>query len=71
MSDTLRGVDMDIEELKEDLKTRQEAVAKEYNDLVTQEQALAQRKRSLIEEIHKLNGETRMLNKLNGDKPKE
>ena len=71
MSDTLKGVDMDIEELKEDLKTRQEAVAKEYNDLVTQEQALAQRKRSLIEEIHKLNGETRMLNKLNGDKPKE
>jgi len=62
---------MTIEELKEDLKTRQEAVAKEYNDLVTQEQALAQRKRSLIEEIHKLNGETRMLNKLNGDKPKE
>jgi len=71
MSDTLRGVDMDIEVLRADLKTRQEAVAKEYNDLVTQEQALAQRKRSLIEEIHKLNGETRMLNKLNGDKPKE
>ena len=67
----MRGVDMDIEVLRADLKTRQEAVAKEYNDLVTQEQALAQRKRSLIEEIHKLNGETRMLNKLNGDKPKE
>ena len=62
---------MDIEVLRADLKTRQEAVAKEYNDLVTQEQALAQRKRSLIEEIHKLNGETRMLNKLSDNEPKK
>jgi len=62
---------MTIEELKEDLDTRQQTVVKEFNDLLEQERVLAQRKRSLIEEIHKLNGETRMLNKLNGDKPKE
>jgi len=62
---------MDIEKFREDLDTRQQTVVKEFNDLLEQERALAQRKRSLIEEIHKLNGETRMLNKLNGDKPKE
>ena len=62
---------MDIEKFREDLDTRQQTVVKEFNDLLEQERVLAQRKRSLIEEIHKLNGETRMLNKLNGDKPKE
>ena len=64
---------MDIKREQADLKTRQEAVVKELNEVIAQEQALAARKQQLVEEALRLNGETRLLNKLskNGDKPKE
>jgi len=65
---------MEIKEAKEvkaDLKTRQEAVVKGINEVIAQEQQLAAQKQGLIEEALRLNGEARMLNRLNGDKPKE
>lgn len=61
---------MDIAKEKADLKERQEALVKELNEVIAQEQALAQRKQQLIEEALRLNGEARLLNRLDGDKPK-
>jgi uncharacterized coiled-coil protein SlyX len=58
---------MDIQKEKADLKIRQETVVKELNEVITQERTLAQRKQALIEEALKLNGEARMLNRLDGD----
>jgi hypothetical protein len=61
---------MDIQKERATLKERQEAVVKELNEVIVQEQALANRKQQLIEEALQLNGEARLLNRLNGDKPK-
>jgi len=60
---------MDIQKEKAELKERQEAVVKDLNEVMAQEQALAQRKQQLIEEALRLNGEARLLNRLDGDKP--
>ena len=61
---------MDIQKEKAELKERQEAVVKGLNEVMAQEQAVAQRKQQLIEEALRLNGEARLLNRLDGDKPK-
>jgi len=61
---------MDIKEEKADLQKRQGALATRLNEILTQEQNLAQEKRQIIEEIKLNNGEARMLNRLNGDKKK-
>lgn len=63
---------MDIKAEKADLRKRQEALAKELNDIISQEQALAQQKQRVIHEITMNNGEARMLNRLsdNGAKSK-
>jgi chaperonin cofactor prefoldin len=60
---------MDIKEAKADLKKRQEALAKRFNEILTQEESLAREKKQIIEEIKLNNGEARLLNRLNGDKP--
>jgi len=62
---------MEIKEAKADLKKRQEAVVKGINEVIAQEQALAVQKQGLIEEALRLNGEARLLNRLNGDKPQK
>jgi uncharacterized coiled-coil protein SlyX len=62
---------MDIAQIKADLKVRQETLVKELNQVITEQQALAQRRAELTEEALRLNGEARMLNRLNGDKPEE
>ncbi|MCJ7829390.1 MAG: hypothetical protein MUP81_06590 [Dehalococcoidia bacterium] len=63
---------MNIAQAKIDLKKRQEALAKELNQILAQEQALAQRKMGVIQEITMNNGEVRALNRLsgNGHQPK-
>jgi len=61
---------MDIQKEKLDLKKRQETLVKELNEVTSQEQALAQRKQQLIEEALRLNGEARLLTRLDGDKSK-
>ena len=61
---------MEIKEAKADLKKRQEALVRELNEVIAQQQALANRRQQLTEEALKLNGEAQMLNRLNGDKPK-
>lgn len=64
---------MDIKEAKADLETRQEALANRLNEILTQEQSLAQEKRQVIEEITLNNGEARALKNLgdNGKKAKD
>jgi len=62
---------MDIKEAKADLKKRQEVVVEELNQVMSQQQALAQRRQGLVKEADMLNGEARMLNRLNGDRPKK
>ena len=62
---------MDIAKEKQDLKERQEAVINGLNEVIAQEQALAQQKQSLIEEALRLNGEGRLLSRLDGDKPEK
>ena len=61
---------MEIKEAKEDLQKRQEGLAKELNEVITQEQAVVRHKAGLIEEITRNNGEARLLQRLseNGDK---
>ena len=61
---------MDIKEARADLKKRQEAVVKDLNEVMAQQQALAQRRQQLTEAALRLNGEARSLNRLDGDKPK-
>lgn len=58
---------MNIKALKEDLKKRQTTIVEELNQVIAQEQALAQQKEQLVQEALRLNGEARMLNRLNGD----
>jgi len=59
---------MEIKEAQADHKTRQEAVVEELNQVIAQQQQLAARRQQLTEEALRLNGESRLLNKLNGDK---
>ena len=61
---------MDIQKEKASLKERQDAVIRDLNEVISQEQAIAQRKQQLIEEALRLNGETRLLTRLDGDKSK-
>jgi len=61
---------MDIKEAKADLKKRQEAAVKEMNETIAQRQQLEARFKELVKEADMLNGEARMLNRLNGDKGK-
>ena len=61
---------MDIQKEKASLKERQEAVIRDLNEVIAQEQAIAQRKQQLIEEALRLNGEARLLTRLDGDKSK-
>jgi len=61
---------MDIKTAKADLKKRQEAVVKGINEVIAQEQQLAVQKQGLIEEALRLNGEARMLNRLDGNNKK-
>ena len=62
---------MDIQKEKADLKERQERVVKEMNENIAHRQALETRFRELMKEADMLNGEGRMLNRLDGDKPQE
>ena len=62
---------MDIKKEKADLKERQEVVVKEINEIIAQRQQLEARLKELIKETDRLNGEARLLNRLDGDKPKE
>jgi len=64
---------MDIKEAKKDLKERQQKLANRLNQILTQEQNLAQEKKQVIEEITRNNGEARMLQRLgdNGKQPKK
>jgi len=61
---------MDIIEAQADLKHRQEAVVKELNEVISQQQVLAQRRQALTDEAKMLNGEARLLDRLseNGKK---
>ena len=61
---------MDIKDIRKDLQKRQKALATRLNEILTQEQSLAQEKKHIIEEIKLNNGEARLLKRLNGDKPK-
>jgi len=62
---------MDIAKEKLDLKQRQEAVVEKMNKNIAQRQQLEAEMQELIKEADMLNGESRLLNRLNGDKPKE
>jgi len=60
---------MDIKEAQKDLKKRQEALVEELNQVMSQRQQLEARFKALIKEADMLNGEGRMLKRLDGDKP--
>lgn len=62
---------MDIKQAKADLKKRQQALVKEMNQNIAQRQQLEARFREMVKEADMLNGEARMLNRLNGDKSKD
>jgi len=64
---------MDIKQEKENLRKREEPVVRELNQVIGQEKALAARKKELVDEALRLNGEARLLNKLsdNGKKQKK
>ena len=62
---------MEIKQAKADLKKRKEAVVKEMNENIAQHQALEARMKELIKEADMLNGEDRMLKRLDGDKSQE
>lgn len=64
---------MEIKEARAGLDKRQKALVKELNEVIAQQQALANRRQQLTEEALRLNGEARMLNSLskNGDKTQE
>jgi len=59
---------MDIKEAQADFKKRQEALVEELNQVMAQQQQLAKRREELTQEALRLNGEARLLNRLNGDK---
>jgi peptidoglycan hydrolase CwlO-like protein len=65
-------MEIDVKQAKADLKVRQEAIVKELNQIIADQQALAQRRAELTEEALRLNGEARFLNGLsdNGSKGK-
>jgi len=62
---------MDIKQAKADLKKRKEAVVKEMNENIAQHQALEARMQELVKEANMLNGEDRMLKRLDGEKPQQ
>ena len=55
---------MDTKQAKKELRKRQEPVVRELNQIIGQEKVLAARKKELIDEALRLNGETRLLNRL-------
>jgi len=61
---------MDIKTAKADLKKRQEVVVAEINQVAAQQQQLAERMRELIREADMLNGEDRLLKRLDGNTDK-
>ena len=61
---------MDIKTAKADHKTRQEAVVKEMNENIAQRQLLEARFKILVKEADMLNGEARMLKRLDGNTDK-
>ena len=62
---------MDIAKEKQELKTKQDILVKQLSEVITQEQGLAVRKQQLVEEALRLNGEARLLNRLDGDRKQE
>ena len=61
---------MDIKTARTDLKKGQEAVVEEINQIAAQQQQLGIRMRELIKEADMLNGEDRMLKRLDGNTDK-
>jgi len=59
----------DIKEAQADLKKRQKALVKDLNEVMAQQQQLAKRREELTQEALRLNGEARLLKRLDGDKP--
>lgn len=59
---------MDIKQAKADLKKRKEAIVGAINQTAEQQQQLTARMRELIKEADILNGENRMLKRLDGEK---
>ena len=55
---------MDIKQAKKELRKRQEPVVGELNQVIRQEKVLAARKKELLDEALRLNGEARLLNRL-------
>jgi hypothetical protein len=60
---------MDITELKADLEKRQKEIVEKMNKNISQRQQLEAEMQELVREAERLNGEGRLLNRLNGDKP--
>lgn len=58
---------MDIKQEKDDLKKRKEKVVEEINQIAEQQQQLGTRMRELIKEADMLNGENRILKRLDGE----
>lgn len=58
---------MDIKQELKELRKRQEPVVKELNQIIRQERVLAARKKELMDEALRLNGEARLLNRLAKD----
>ena len=61
---------MEIKEAKADLKKRKGAVVAEINQVAAQQQQLAERLWELIKEADMLNGEDRLLKRLDGNTDK-
>ena len=59
---------MDIEKARTDHKTRAEAVTKRLNEVLEMERRIQMEKQELINESLRLNGEQRLLQRLDGDK---
>ena len=59
---------MDIEKLRTDHKERAEAVTKRLNEVLEMERRIQMEKQELINESLRLNGEQRLLQRLDGDK---
>ena len=59
---------MDIEKARTDHKERAEAVTKRLNEVLEMERRIQMEKQELINESLRLNGESRLLQRLDGDK---
>jgi len=60
---------MDLQELKDDLAKRQKEIVQTMNENITQRQQLEAQMQELVREAERLNGESRLLHKLNGQQP--